>query len=128
MSLEHLTYIYQIHEDTGASVGTKGTWYPDRTKATERDPPLYLHISATTQEVLDKAVAKVQELIDTDMGSLVEDKSSRGRERVGLASIDLLNRPADFVLQRKWPEEKVAVGIESLRNFNVRAKVVGPTV
>ncbi|VDB95651.1 unnamed protein product [Peniophora sp. CBMAI 1063] len=99
----------QIHDETGASVGTKGTWYPDRSKATERDPPLYLHISATTQEMLDKAVAKVNELINLDMGSLVEDKSSRGRER------------------RKWPEEKVPVGIESLRNFNVRAKVVGPT-
>ena len=29
-------------------------------------------------------------------------------------------------LQRKWPEEKLPVGIETLRNFNVRAKVVGP--
>ena len=29
-------------------------------------------------------------------------------------------------LQRKWPEEKLPVGLESLRNFNVRAKVVGP--
>lgn len=35
---------------------------------------------------------------------------------------------ADMSSQRKWPEEKVPVGIESLRNFNVRAKVVGPTV
>jgi len=30
--------------------------------------------------------------------------------------------------QRKWPEEKLPVGLESIRNFNVRAKVVGPTV
>lgn len=29
--------------------------------------------------------------------------------------------------QRKWPEEKLNVGIETLRNFNVRAKVVGPS-
>jgi hypothetical protein len=28
--------------------------------------------------------------------------------------------------QRKWPEAKLPVGIESIRNFNVRAKVVGP--
>ncbi|KAL7415210.1 hypothetical protein BDY24DRAFT_286901 [Mrakia frigida] len=28
--------------------------------------------------------------------------------------------------RRKWPEEKVFIGLESLRNFNVRAKVVGP--
>ncbi|KAI0674501.1 eukaryotic type KH-domain type I [Trametes maxima] len=99
----------QIHEDTGASVSTKGVWYPDRSKATEKDPPLYLHISATSKEMLDKAVAKVNELINMDMGSLVEDKSSRVRER------------------RKWPEEKIPIGIESIRNFNVRAKVVGPS-
>ncbi|KAI0073633.1 hypothetical protein K474DRAFT_1603013 [Panus rudis PR-1116 ss-1] len=97
----------QIHEETGASVSTKGTWYPDRAKATDKDPPLYLHISATSEEMLQKAIAKVNELINTDMGSLVEDKSNR-REK------------------RKWPEEKLPVGIESIRNFNVRAKVVGP--
>ena len=32
------------------------------------------------------------------------------------------------VSQRKWPEEKLPVGLESIRNFNVRAKVVGPSV
>lgn len=30
-------------------------------------------------------------------------------------------------MQRKWPEEKLPVGIDTLRNFNVRAKVVGPS-
>lgn len=30
--------------------------------------------------------------------------------------------------QRKWPEEKLPVGLDSIRNFNVRAKVVGPSV
>lgn len=66
---------------------TKGTWYPDKSKATEKDPPLYLHISATTQEILDKAIVKVNELIAVDLGSLVEDrrKDDRPRERVRLA-------------------------------------------
>jgi len=41
------------------------------------------------------------------MGSLVEDKGKREK--------------------RKWPEEKIFIGLESIRNFNVRAKVVGPT-
>ncbi|OBZ78065.1 Uncharacterized protein C30D11.14c [Grifola frondosa] len=99
----------QIHEETGASVSTKGTWYPDRSKATEKDPPLYLHISATTQEILQKGIDKVNELIAMDMGSLVEDKKDRMREK------------------RKWPEEKIPVGIDTIRNFNVRAKVVGPS-
>ncbi|TFY80178.1 hypothetical protein EWM64_g3830, partial [Hericium alpestre] len=98
----------QIHDETGGSVSTKGVWYPDRSKATEKDPPLYLHIAATTPEVLQKAIDKVNELISIDMGSLVEDKKDARRER------------------RKWPEEKLPVGLESIRNFNVRAKVVGP--
>ncbi|KAA1473012.1 eukaryotic type KH-domain (KH-domain type I) [Dentipellis sp. KUC8613] len=98
----------QIHEETGASVSTKGVWYPDRSKATEKDPPLYLHIAATTPDILQKAIDKVNELIAIDMGSLVDDKKDPRRER------------------RKWPEEKLPVGLESIRNFNVRAKVVGP--
>ena len=75
-------FCFKIHEETGASVSTKGTWYPDRSKATDRDPPLYLHIAANTQEILQNAIGKVRELIDTDLGSLVEDKKDRQRERV----------------------------------------------
>ncbi|KAF8892158.1 hypothetical protein BD779DRAFT_1798808 [Infundibulicybe gibba] len=56
-----------------------------------------------------KAIDKVNELIAIDLGSLVEDK----KDRLGG--------------KRKWPEEKLPVGLESIRNFNVRAKVVGPT-
>ena len=63
-------------------MSTKGVWYPDRSKATEKDPPLYLHISATTPDILQKAIDKVNELIAMDMGSLVEDKKDRMRERV----------------------------------------------
>ncbi|GLB41602.1 putative K homology RNA-binding domain containing protein [Lyophyllum shimeji] len=99
----------QIHEETGASVSTKGVWYPDRSKATEKDPPLYLHVTAPTAEALQKAIDKINELMAIDLGSLVEDKKDRLRER------------------RKWPEEKLPVGLESIRNFNVRAKVVGPS-
>lgn len=35
---------------------------------------------------------------------------------------------SSLALQRKWPEEKLPVGIDTIRNFNVRAKVVGPGV
>ncbi|THU93891.1 hypothetical protein K435DRAFT_182116 [Dendrothele bispora CBS 962.96] len=99
----------EIHDETGASVSTKGIWYPDRSKATEKDPPLYLHIMASTRDVLQKAIDKVNELIAIDMGSLVDDKKDKMREK------------------RKWPEEKLPVGLDSIRNFNVRAKVVGPS-
>ena len=63
-------------------------WYPDRSKATEKDPPLYIHISAQTKEMLDSAVAKINELIALDMGSLVE-KGDKTRERVSVHSLAL---------------------------------------
>ncbi|KAH7104980.1 eukaryotic type KH-domain (KH-domain type I) [Auriculariales sp. MPI-PUGE-AT-0066] len=96
----------EISEETGATVTTKGVWYPDRSKANEREPPLYLHISAHTRESMQNAIDKVNDLLNQELGSLVEDR----------------RRPE----RRKWPEEKLIIGLDMLRNFNVRAKVVGP--
>ncbi|KAI6149654.1 hypothetical protein BKA82DRAFT_920057 [Pisolithus tinctorius] len=98
----------EIQEETGVSISTKGVWYPDRSKATEKDPPLYLHLSGSAKDQLQKAIEKINDLISLDLGPLVEDKKDRMREK------------------RKWPEEKLPVGLETIRNFNVRAKVVGP--
>ena len=109
-------------------MSTKGVWYPDRSKATEKDPPLYLHISASSPEVLQKAIDKVHELMAVDLGSLVEDKSTKGREKVRPCDIPGSIPILTTLVQRKWPEEKLPVGLESIRNFNVRAKVVGPSV
>ncbi|KAJ3753312.1 hypothetical protein EV360DRAFT_97061 [Lentinula raphanica] len=92
----------EIQDETGASISTKGSWHPQRSKATERDPPLYLHIMAPTREIHDKAIKKVEELLAIGMGSLVEDKKDKMGRR------------------RKWPEEKLPVGLE-------RAKVVRPS-
>lgn len=44
-------------------VTTRGKYYPDKNLATESDPPLYLHVTATTKESLDKAVAQIEDLI-----------------------------------------------------------------
>ncbi|KAI5995637.1 hypothetical protein EDD15DRAFT_2255311 [Pisolithus albus] len=98
----------EIQDQTGVSISTKGVWYPDRSKATEKDPPLYLHLSGSSKDQLQIAIDKINELISLDLGPLVEDKKDRLREK------------------RKWPEEKLPVGLETIRNFNVRAKVVGP--
>jgi hypothetical protein len=69
-------------------VSTKGVWYPDRSRATEKDPPLYLHIAAMTKDALHKAIDKVNELIAIDLGPLVEDKKDRLREKVGVLQRD----------------------------------------
>lgn len=103
---------HQIHEETGADVTTKGQWYPDKTLATERDPPLYLHITGTSKEILDRGIAAVQRLIDQELGQTTDGRRPDREQR--------------FHERRRWPEQKVPIEIEPLRNFNVRAKVVGP--
>ena len=103
----------QIKAETKALVVTKGTWLPDRSKASDKDPPLYLHISATTQEILDAGVEAVEKLLAQELGPLVTDFRAQRREE----------QPRE---RRKWPEERIPVNLETLRNFNVRAKIVGP--
>ncbi|KAL8292190.1 hypothetical protein RQP46_001656 [Phenoliferia psychrophenolica] len=102
----------QILADTGASVTTKGVWYPDKSMATDKDPPLYLHITAESAEKLEAGMKAVQELIDQELGPLIDQNRFRDRDQ-----------PRE---RRKWPEEKVFIDFEALRNFNIRAKVVGP--
>ncbi|WWC67984.1 uncharacterized protein I206_101903 [Kwoniella pini CBS 10737] len=113
----------QIEEETGASVVTKGVWVPDRTKMPVGESPLYLHIVATSQSILDAAVSKVQELIDQELGPLLDQRTIVARNRaLGLPPPE--NAPTGG--RQKWPEEKLYISLESLRNFNVRAKTVGP--
>nr|KAJ3419413.1 hypothetical protein HK105_006982 [Polyrhizophydium stewartii] len=64
----------KIKEETGADVVTRGKFYPDKSRATERDPPLYLFISASTQESVDKAVKAVNEIIEQASITLVEPR------------------------------------------------------
>ena len=97
-------------------VTTRGKYYPDPLLASERDPPLYLHITATTFGALEKAARMVQELIDRDLGSLVDERRFRRTDE------------RDEYGRRKWPEEKITIGMESVKGFNVRAQIVGPSV
>lgn len=103
-TLDNLRY------ETGARVYTRGTWYPDRSKARASEPPLYLHVTADSRESLDRCVARINELMMQDLPPLLDDRLHRNDPRVGLG----------------WPEEKVIINLEPLRNFNVRAKIVGP--
>jgi hypothetical protein len=115
----------QIQDETGASITTKGVWVPDRTKLGPGEIPLYLHIVATSQIVLDAAVGKVNDLINQELGPLIDDRTLIARNRaLGLPLPQHLG-PAG---RPKWPETKLPIGLDSLRNFNVRAKTVGPGV
>lgn len=111
----------QIEDETGASIETKGVWVPDRTRMPPGEMPLYLHITAKSQVVLDAAVKEVMKLVDQELGPLIEERTliARARARGEVLPPGVGQRP-------KWPEEKLFIGLEPLRNFNVRAKVVGP--
>jgi len=108
----------QIKDETGADVTTRGAYYPDKAMATPQNPPLYLHVTSTTKEGLDKAVEKINELMQQELGSLVDERRFRRREPVEQVERDEYGR-------RNWPEERVAISLEPIPGFNLRASVVG---
>lgn len=106
-----------IKDETGADVTTRGSYYPDKSMATPANPPLYLHVTSTSKEGLEKAVAKIEELMKQELPQLVDERRFRRQER------ETVER--DEFGRRKWPEEKIPIELESLPGFNLRAQVVG---
>jgi homoaconitase len=85
--------------------------------ATATNPPLYLRITSTSKEGLDKAVEMIEEMMKEDLPNLVDERRFRRREPE--------NFERDEFGRRKWPEEKISVGLEPISGFNLRAQVVG---
>ncbi|KAH1368476.1 hypothetical protein KXV22_000183 [Aspergillus fumigatus] len=85
--------------------------------ATPANPPLYLHVTSTTKEGLEKAVALIDELMQKELPNLVDERRFRRREP------DQVER--DEYGRRKWPEERIPVDLEPIPGFNLRAQVVG---
>ncbi|MCJ1355595.1 MAG: hypothetical protein MMC33_005587 [Icmadophila ericetorum] len=106
-----------IKEETGADVTTRGSYCPDKSLATAANPPLYLHVTSTTKDGLEKAVAKIEELMKQELPNLVDERRFRRREP------EQVER--DEFGRRKWPEERIEIGLEPIPGFNLRAQVVG---
>ncbi|KAL5362302.1 hypothetical protein BJX96DRAFT_99916 [Aspergillus floccosus] len=106
-----------IKEETGADVTTRGNYYPDKSMATAANPPLYLHVTSTNKEGLDKAVALIEELMKKELPNLVDERRFRRREP------EQVER--DEFGRRKWPEERIPIDLEPIPGFNLRAQVVG---
>ncbi|MCJ1369465.1 hypothetical protein MMC20_000676 [Loxospora ochrophaea] len=106
-----------IKEETGADVTTRGNYYPDKSLATAANPPLYLHITSTSKDGLEKAVAKVEEMMKQELPNLVDERRFRRREP------EQVER--DEFGRRKWPEERIPIDLEPIPGFNLRAQVVG---
>jgi predicted metallo-beta-lactamase superfamily hydrolase len=45
-----------------------------------QQPPLYLHITSTTKEGLEKAIQKINELMQQELPNLVDERRFRRRE------------------------------------------------
>ncbi|OCK75517.1 hypothetical protein K432DRAFT_386153 [Lepidopterella palustris CBS 459.81] len=106
-----------IKEETGADVTTRGEYYPDKSMATAASPPLYLHVTSTTKEGLEKAIQKINELMKQELPNLVDERRFRRREP------EQFER--DELGRRKWPEERIPIDLEPIPGFNLRAQVVG---
>ncbi|PSN63871.1 hypothetical protein BS50DRAFT_91580 [Corynespora cassiicola Philippines] len=107
----------RINEDTGADITTRGQYVPDRSMATAANPPLYLHVTATSKESLEKAVEQINQELNSALPNLVDERRFRRRDA------DTVER--DEYGRRKWPEEKIPVDLEPISGFNLRAQVVG---
>ncbi|OOF97820.1 hypothetical protein ASPCADRAFT_34248, partial [Aspergillus carbonarius ITEM 5010] len=98
-------------------VTTRGNYYPDKSMATAANPPLYLHVTSTNKEGLEKAVALIDDLMKKELPNLVDERRFRRREP------EQVER--DEYGRRKWPEERIPVDLEPIPGFNLRAQVVG---
>ena len=83
---------------------------------------------------LEKAVAKIEELMKQELPNLVDERRFRRRETEQVERDEfgrVSSRPYVYVpnltynSQRKWPEEKIPINLESLPGFNLRAQIVG---
>ncbi|KAL1887343.1 hypothetical protein Sste5346_010282 [Sporothrix stenoceras] len=84
------------------------------------NPPLYLHITSTSKEGLQKAIDKVNELLHSELPPLVDERRFRRREREEQPAIE-----RDEYGRKKWPDKQIPVNLEPIPGFNLRAQVVG---
>jgi hypothetical protein len=92
-------------------ITTRGKYYPDRSRATPSEPPLHLFVSATSQEILDKAVARIEEILRQEPGAYAQPATERRpREDIG----------------RDIPTAKVYLGFDPPPGFHARPKIIGP--
>lgn len=98
----------------------------------QQNPPLYLHITSTSKDGLEKAVEKVNELMKQELPNLVDERRFRRREPDQVER-DEFGRVSPYPqlsgqannLKRKWPEERIPIDLEPIPGFNLRAQVVG---
>jgi hypothetical protein len=104
-----------------------------------QSPPLHLHLTCTSREGLEKAIAKIDERIQEGLPNLVDNRRIRPRREVEEVERDERGRvssnspPCAKVesvrsiksWQRKWPETRIPIDLEPISGFNIRSRIVG---
>lgn len=87
----------KISKETNTKVTTGGRYYPDSSLSTEANPPLHVRVEADNEEALEKALEKIDELINQELGDLIDQKRLGLMRKGGLLPDDLAIRglPAD---------------------------------
>lgn len=85
-----------------------------------QNPPLYLHVTSTTKDGLEKAVKLIDELMQQELPKLIDERRFRRREDQPREQPE-----RDALGRRKWPDERIPIDLEPIPGFNLRAKVVG---
>jgi len=111
--LTKASFLDKLQEETKAEIITRGKYYPNKSMATPKDPPLHLHVAAETQEILDKALEKIQEIIDSAPPVIVHTDTTTSA----------YHKPAGQTSKR-FHQAKVFIGIDD-RSFNTKLKLIG---
>jgi hypothetical protein len=112
--LTKASFLDKLQEETKAEIITRGKYYPNKSMATPKDPPLYLHVAAETQEILDKALQKIQEIIDSAPPVIVHTDTTTSA----------YHKPAGQPSKQRFHQAKVFIGIDD-RSFNAKNKLIG---
>ncbi|KAJ2579943.1 hypothetical protein GGH95_002847, partial [Coemansia sp. RSA 1836] len=118
-----------IAEATGVEVATRGRHYADASEASSADPALHLHLEATSQDMLDRAIEMI-EVMKGDGPAIAHSHSllyADGVDGANYAHSDqqLSGRQSSADGGQQRLQDKVYVEVESVRGFNVRAKLIG---
>ena len=95
-----------------------------------QNPPLYLHVTSTSKDGLERAVAEIEEMMKQELPNLIDERRfrrGRGDGENPNPHQDRDGRPVerDALGRRKWPEERIPIDLEPIPGFNLRAQVVG---
>ncbi|XP_042631717.1 KH homology domain-containing protein 4-like isoform X3 [Cyprinus carpio] len=127
----------EIGQLSGAVVSTKGLYMSDTDSSAGAARPLYLHVQGRHQEHVNKAVARIKEIISEDVL-----RSSGGQQPAVMPTVPVYRQTVPSAARApavpghkpapphtgSFVHTKIFVGLEqSQPSFNVRERVEGPS-